>query len=116
MGNTIILTKNHPSELRDIEKAESFQISLLGGPTGEQRVREEHGWWNERDQKAEWLAVTLAPDTPYPFQVARNLYFRQILNRVQEGFVHSRSYSFTEERFVYRDLTNFKLESAAGMG
>jgi hypothetical protein len=115
MGKTVILTKNHPSELGNIAQAESFQISLLGGPGGEQRVKEDHGWWNERGQKAEWLAVTFAPDSPFPFDEANRIYHQQILSRVQQGFVHSRSYSFTEGKFVYRDLTGFKLENAANV-
>ncbi len=113
MGNTIILTKSHPSELGDIMKAEAYQISLLGGATGEQRVQEEHGWWNEKEQKAEWLQKTFQPETPFPFDEARRTYFDQIFSRVQQGFVHSRSYSFPEGKFVYRDLTGFVPEKGA---
>jgi hypothetical protein len=104
MGNSVILTKNHPSELGEIEKAEAFQISLLGGPTGEQSVKEQHDWWNEREQKAEFLVTTFEPDAPLSLEAARKVYFDQITRRVLEGFFHSRSYSFTENRFVYRDL------------
>jgi hypothetical protein len=104
MGNSVILTKNHPSELGTIAQAEAFQITLLGGPTGEQQVLEQHGWWDEQNQKAEWLATTLKTETAVPFDVARNAYNHQIVMRVAEGFVHSRSYSFNEGKFVYRDL------------
>jgi hypothetical protein len=104
MGNTVILTKNHPSELGAIEKAEAYQVSLLGGATGEQRLQEQHGWWDERNQKAQWLATTLAPETPLPFDEAKKLYIEQIAKRASEGFVHSRSYNFPEGRFVYRNL------------
>jgi hypothetical protein len=104
MGNTIILTRNHPSDLDTVAKAEAFQISLLGGPTGEQRVKEQHGWWNEQNQKAEWLATTFEPDTALPFDEARNVYHSQIARRALEGFVHARSYSFIENKFVYHDL------------
>jgi hypothetical protein len=104
MGNSVILTKNHPSELTAIEKAEAFQISLLGGATGAQLVKEQHGWWNEADQKAEFLVTTFEPDTPLPFEEARKVYLEQIAKRALEGFVHSRSFSFTENKFVYRDL------------
>jgi hypothetical protein len=61
MGNTVILTKNHPSGLADIQKAEAFQASMLGGPTGEQLIKEQHGWWNEREQKADWLVDSVLP-------------------------------------------------------
>ncbi|MGB6876758.1 MAG: hypothetical protein WBD87_12090 [Candidatus Acidiferrales bacterium] len=74
MGNTIILTKNHPSELGAIEKAEAYQVSLIGGPTGEQRLQEQHGWWDETNQKAQWLATTLAPEASLPFDDAKKLY------------------------------------------
>ena len=78
MGNTVILTKNHPSELTTIDKAEAFQISLLGGPTGEQKFKEQHGWWDEQNQKAEMLATTFEPDTALPFDDARKLTAVQI--------------------------------------
>jgi|SRR5271168_2676212 len=108
MGNTVILTKNHPSELDTISKAEAFQISLLGGATGEQHVLEQHGWWDEQNQKAEWLATTLKTENTVSFDAARHAYIHQITMRVAEGFVHSRSYSFTEGKFVYRDLRQTK--------
>ncbi|MGB2590951.1 MAG: hypothetical protein WA853_17840 [Candidatus Acidiferrum sp.] len=114
MGNTVILTKNHPSELDTIERAEAVQISLLGGTTGDQIVQEQHGWWNEREQKAEFLATTLRPETPLPFEEARRVYTEQISVRVLEGYVHSRSYSFTENRFVYRDLREVAGYKTAG--
>jgi len=104
MGNSIILTKHHPSELSNIEKAEAYQISLLGGPTGEQRVKEQHGWWNEKDQKPEFLATTFEPEHPLPFEEARRVYIEQITVRALQGFLYSRSFSFLENRFVYRDL------------
>ncbi|MFZ3215517.1 MAG: hypothetical protein WA192_05590 [Candidatus Acidiferrales bacterium] len=115
MGNTTILTKNHPAELGTVAQAEAFQISLLGGPDGEQRLKEQHGWWNEAEQKAEWLVTTLEPETPYSFEEAQKVYYAQVLSRVQQGFVHSRSYSFKEGKFVYRDLKAFKLEKAANV-
>lgn len=104
MGNTVILTKNHPSELGAIEKAEAYQISLLGGATGEQRIQEQHGWWNEQNQKAHALVITFAPEEALPFEEARQLYRDQIKKRASEGFVHARSYNFNEGRFVYRSL------------
>jgi hypothetical protein len=104
VGNTIILTKNHPSDLADIEKAEAFQISLLGGPTGPQILQEQHGWWNERDQRTEALAVTLRTQEPLPETEARRAYTSQVANRALQGFVHSRSFNFKENKFVYRDL------------
>jgi len=104
VGNTVILTKNNPSELADIEKAEAFQISLLGGPTGPQILQEQHGWWNERDQRAEALAVTLLIQDPLPEAEARRAYTAQIASRALQGFVHSRSFNFNENKFVYRDL------------
>lgn len=103
MGKTIILTKNHPSELGDIEKAEAYQISLEGGATGEQVLQEQHGWWNEREQKAEALAPTLRTEK-IPYEQAHDEYIRQIAARALQGFWHSRSYSFTEGKFIYRDL------------
>jgi hypothetical protein len=115
MGNTIILTKNHPSELSNIAKAEAFQISMLGGATGEQTVKEQHGWWNEREQKAEFLATTFEPETPLPLEEARRVYTEQIAKRALEGFFHSRSYNFNENRFVYRDLRGVEgFKSALG--
>ncbi len=104
MGKTIILTKNHPFELRDIEKAEAFQISLLGGPTGPQILQEQHGWWNERDQKAEALAITLRMAEPLAEAEAERAYIEHIVSRALQGFVHSRSFNFNESKFVYRDL------------
>ncbi|MGC2106273.1 MAG: hypothetical protein WA647_14350, partial [Candidatus Acidiferrum sp.] len=97
-----------------IERAEAVQISLLGGTTGDQIVQEQHGWWNEREQKAEFLATTLRPETPLPFEEARRVYTEQISVRVLEGYVHSRSYSFTENRFVYRDLREVAGYKTAG--
>lgn len=83
MGNTVILTKNHPSEIDSIEKSEAYQISLLGGASGDQRLQEQHGWWDEKNQKAQWLATTLAPETPFPFDEARKLYTEQIARRAR---------------------------------
>jgi Family of unknown function (DUF5677) len=104
VGNTVILTKNHPSELADIERAEAFQISLLGGPTGPQILQEQHGWWNERDQRTEALVVTLRLQEPLPETEAKRAYTAQIASRALQGFVHSRSLNFNENKFVYRDL------------
>jgi hypothetical protein len=104
MGNTVILTKNHPSELDTIAKAEAYQVSLLGGPVGDQRVKEQHGWWNEEKQKAEWLATTFEPESALPLDEARKVYNSQISLRALQGFVHARSFSFNENKFVYRDL------------
>ena len=104
MGNTVILTKSHPSELVDIEKAEAFQISLLGGETGPQILQEQHGWWNERDQRAEAHTVTLCLEEPLPETEARRAFTAQIASRALQGFVHSRSFNFNENKFVYRDL------------
>jgi len=104
MGNSVILTKNHPSELAEVSQAEAFQITLLGGATGEQRVLEQHGWWNEQKQQAECLVDTLRTDTAVPFDEAKRAYNHQIAMRVAEGFVHARSYNFNENRFVYRDM------------
>ena len=111
MGNSIILTKNHPSNLGTVEKAEAFQISLLGGPAGEQIVQEQHGWWNEKEQKPEWLATTFRPETPLTHDQAKQVYYDQITKRVSEGFVHSRSFNNSENRFVYRDLTAYQPEN-----
>lgn len=119
MGNMVILTKNHPSELADIEKAEAFQISLIGGRTGPQILQEQHGWWNERDQRAESLAVTLRTVEPLPEAEARRAYTAQIASRALQGFVHSRSFNFNENKFLYRDLREverFKEASAARQG
>lgn len=104
MGNVVILTKNHPSELADIEKAEAFQISLLGGTSGPQILQEQHGWWNERDQRAEWLTITLRIQEPLPESEARRAYTGQIASRALQGFVHSRAFNFNENKFVYLDL------------
>lgn len=106
MGNTIILTKHHPSELADIEKAEAYQVSMLGAATGDQIVQEQHGWWNEAKQQPEFPATTLKTEKRLPLNEAKEMYYGQIANRVQEGFVHSRSYSFIENKFVYRDLSD----------
>lgn len=119
MGNTVILTKNHPAELADIEKAEAFQISLLGGPTGPQVLHEQHVWWNERDQRAEALSVTLRTPDALPELEARCAYTAQIASRALQGFVHSRSFNFNENKFVYRDLREiegFKEALAARRG
>jgi hypothetical protein len=119
MGNTVILTKNHPSELADIEKAEAFEISLLGGLTGPQILQEQHGWWNERDQRAELLAVTLRMQEPVPEAEAKRAYTAQIASRALQGFVHSRSFNFHQNKFVYRDLREvegFKESLAARQG
>ena len=104
MGSSIILTKYHPSELGTFEKAEAIQISLLGGATGEQNFKETHGWWDERNQKAEFLQPTFGPETALPFDEARKLYNQQVALRVLEGYVHARSYSHIEHRFVYHDM------------
>jgi hypothetical protein len=104
MGSSVILTKNDPSELATIVKAEAFQISLLGGATGEQQLKEQHGWWDEQNQKAEWLVTTLAPDTALPFDEAHEAFHGRVAKRGLEGFVHSRSYNFEEGKFVYHDL------------
>jgi hypothetical protein len=106
MGNTVILTKSHPAELGVIEKAEAFQISMLDGPTGEQRLQEQHGWWDEQNQKAQWLVTTLAPELALPFEEASRSYFEQIGKRASEGFVHARSFNFKEGRFEYRNLSD----------
>jgi len=95
--------------MAEIDQAEAYQISLVGGPAGEQHVVEQHGWWNERRQHAEWLPSTSGPNVPFPLEGSRDIYNQQIQSRVQEGFVHSRSYSFLGAKFVYRDLTGFKL-------
>ena len=104
MGHSIILTKSHPSELSTFAKAEAIQISLLGGPTGEQNFKEQHGWWDEYNQKAEFLETTFEPETALPFDEARKLYNEQIVLRVLEGYVHARRYSHIEHRFVYYDM------------
>jgi len=104
VGNTVILTKNRPSELSNVEKAEAFQISLLGGPTGPQILQEQHGWWNERGQRAEAMVVTLRIEEPLPEPEAKSAYTAQIASRALQGFVHSRSFNFNENKFVYRDL------------
>ena len=108
MGNTVILTKNHPSELVTVGKSEAYQISLLGGPAGDQQVQEQHGWWDEQNQKALWIATTLRSETPLPYEIAKNEYHTQILSRASQGFVHSRSYSFNEGKFVYRNLAHLE--------
>jgi hypothetical protein len=106
MGNTIILAKFHPDEfIEDIEKAECYQISLLGGPTGDQIFQEQHGWWDEKNQKAHALVTTIRPDERLSAEEARESYYRQITIRVSEGFVHSRSFDFNENKFVYRLIT-----------
>ncbi|HXJ12010.1 MAG TPA: hypothetical protein VNH19_07035 [Candidatus Limnocylindrales bacterium] len=104
MGKTVIVTKHHPSELGDIEKAEAYQICLLGGSTGDQIVQEQHGWWNERQQKAEALVTTFRPDEPLPLEKAVTIYVEQLSIRALEGFVHARFFSFTQNKFVYQDL------------
>jgi len=119
MGRTIILTKNRPLELEGVEKAEAFEISLLGGPTGPQILQEQHGWWNERDQKAEALAITLRIEEPLPEAEAKRAYIEQIASRALQGFVHSRSFDFNQSKFVYRDLREaegFKEALAARRG
>jgi hypothetical protein len=105
MGRTIILTKTHPDELHDISKAETFQISLLGGPAGEQIIQEQHGWWDEENQKAQELVTTLRPEKRESLEEASEIYLEQIALRVREGFVHSHSYNFDEGKFVYRNLS-----------
>jgi len=104
MGKVAILTRNPPAELGDIQKAEAYQIALLGGATGDQRVKEQHGWWNETEQRAEFLSTTFEPDTPLPFEEALKVYYDQIGLRASQGFMHVRYYSFIENRYVYEDL------------
>ena len=110
MGRTIILTKNRPDELHDISKAESFQISLLGGPTGEQIIQEQHGWWDEEEQKAQHLVTTFRPENKEPLEEAGQIYLDRVAFRVREGFVHSRSYNFNQGEFVYRNLSPSRAE------
>jgi hypothetical protein len=105
MGNTVILTKQHPNVATTVGEAEAFQISLLGGATGPQRVQEEHGFWDEQAQKAQMRVYTLKIEEPLPFEEARKIYYQQIFSRILEGFVHSRSYNFPLGRFVYRDFS-----------
>ena len=105
MGNSIILTKQHPDVATTVGEAEAFQISLLGGASGPQRVQEEHGYWDEQAKKAQWRVYTLKIEEPLPFEAARKIYRAQIFRRILEGFVHSRSYNFRLGRFVYRDLS-----------
>lgn len=104
MANAVILTKNHPSELTAIAKAEAFHISLLGGPAGELKLKEQQGWWDEQNQEAEWLVTTLELDTTLPFDEAWTLYNQQVVMRALEGFVHARSFSSDEKTLVYNDL------------
>lgn len=106
MGNTIILTKHGPSDVASIEKSEAYQISLLGRSSGEQQLREQHGWWDEKNQRSQWLATTLAPEAPLPFDEAMKLYINQIAKRATEGFLHARSYNFHLSTFVYRYLSD----------
>jgi hypothetical protein len=67
---------------------------MAGGTSVSRRLI---GWW-----------------TPFSHEEAKKIHFDQVLKRVQEGFIHSRSFDFNEGRFVYRELTGFKLEKAAG--
>ena len=104
VGNSIILTKQHPSELSDIEKAEAFQISLLGRSTGEQRVKEQHGWWNEREQEAEFLATTFEPETPLPFVEARRVYFESDCSTRARRVCAFAVFQLPGKQVHYRDL------------
>jgi hypothetical protein len=49
--------------------------------------------------------TTLKPDTALELHEAVKMYKDQITSRALQGFVHSRSYSFIEEKFFYRDLS-----------
>jgi hypothetical protein len=104
MGNTVLLTKHHPDEIRDIEKAECYQISLLGEASGPQTFQEQHGWWDEKNQNAHALVTTIRPDDRLSADESKQLYYKQIARRGLEGFVHARSFDFNENRFVYRKL------------
>lgn len=112
MGRTIILTKSHPDELHDINKAESFQISLLGGPTGYQIIQEQHGWWDEEKQTAQNLVTTFRPENKESSEEAAKIYRDQVALRVREGFVHSRSIDFNQGKFVYRNLSLSQAKSS----
>lgn len=106
IGDAIILTKHRPSELLDSERTEAYLIALQSGALGTHSVVEQHGWWNECEQKAQFVATTFAPQTALSFEESRRIYFDQITKRFTEGFIHARLYSFKERRFVYHESGN----------
>jgi hypothetical protein len=98
MGRWVQLSKKHPDIADDNEVV---NVMELGGAEGDQVVQGQHFFTTDDSGEARELAVFLRTAEPWKMTDAETLFRENLWKRVNDGYVHMRSFNFRLMKHVY---------------
>jgi hypothetical protein len=98
MGRWVQLSKKHPSIADDNEVV---NVMELGGQNGDQVVQGQHFFTTDDSGEAQELAVFLRTADAWEMTEAEKLFKENLWMRVNDGYIHMRSFNFHLMKHVY---------------